>query len=125
MTNHRHTADPVDTGASSFARASRREFLKGSTATMMGAAAATSSVVSAAPLVYAGGSETIKVGLVGCGGRGTGAATQALTADSGTKLLAMADVFGDRLDSSLSELLKEPTVCAARRCSEGAAIHRL
>ena len=40
-----------------------------------------------------GGSGTIKIGLVGCGGRGTGAAGQALTADSGVKLVAMADAF--------------------------------
>ena len=50
------------------------------------------------PLVHAAGSGTIKVGLVGCGGRGTGAAEQALTADSGVKLVAMADAFADRLD---------------------------
>jgi predicted dehydrogenase len=56
------------------------------------------------PLVHAAGSGTIKVGLVGCGGRGTGAAEQALTADSGTRLFAMADAFQDRLDDSLSEL---------------------
>ena len=107
MTNHPHAADPALTGAAS----SRRDFLRDSTATMIGAATAASTVTSAAPLVHAAGSETIKVGLVGCGGRGTGAATQALTADSGTKLVAMADVFGDRLNDSLSELLKE-SVCA-------------
>jgi predicted dehydrogenase len=55
-------------------------------------------------MVHAGGSGTIKVGLVGCGGRGTGAAEQALTADSGTRLVAMADAFGDRLQESLSAL---------------------
>lgn len=42
--------------------------------------------------------------MVGCGGRGTGAAEEALKADSGTKLVAMADAFADRLESSLSEL---------------------
>ena len=55
-------------------------------------------------MVHAAGSSTIKVGLVGCGGRGTGAAEQALTADSGTRLVAMADVFADRLQESLSAL---------------------
>jgi predicted dehydrogenase len=71
---------------------------------MAGVAAAASSTI---PLVHAAGSGTVKVGLVGCGGRGTGAATQALTADSGTKLVAMADMFADRLESSLSELKAE------------------
>ena len=73
---------------------------------------ATASVVSTGltvPLVHAAGSSTIKVGLIGCGGRGTGAAEQALTADSGVKLVAMADAFADRLEESLSELKsKEP-----------------
>jgi myo-inositol 2-dehydrogenase / D-chiro-inositol 1-dehydrogenase len=55
-------------------------------------------------MVHAAGSGTIKVGLVGCGGRGTGAAEQALTADSGTRLVAMADAFTDRLADSLSAL---------------------
>jgi predicted dehydrogenase len=56
------------------------------------------------PMVHAAGSGTIKVGLVGCGGRGTGAAEQALTADSGTRLVAMADAFQDRLEDSLSAI---------------------
>ena len=67
-------------------------------------AAATSRPAWLFPLVHAAGSSTIKVGLVGCGGRGTGAAGQALTADSGVKLVAMADAFADRLEESLSEL---------------------
>jgi predicted dehydrogenase len=90
---------------------SRRDFLKGSTAAA--AAATTLSTGLAVPLVHAEGSSTIKIGLVGCGGRGTGAATQALTADSGVKLIAMADAFGDRLDDSLSEL-KESSSVASR-----------
>ncbi len=79
----------------------RREFLKGSTA-LVGATAVSTGM--AVPLVHAAGSSTIKIGLVGCGGRGTGAAGQALTADSGVRLVAMADAFADRLDDSLSEL---------------------
>jgi predicted dehydrogenase len=79
---------------------SRRDFLKGSTA----AAAATLSSGLTVPLVHAAGSSTIKVGLVGCGGRGTGAAEQALNADSNAKLVAMADAFADRLEHSLSNL---------------------
>jgi predicted dehydrogenase len=88
------------------ASASRREFLKGSTAA---AAAATLSTSLTVPLVHAAGSGTIKVGLVGCGGRGSGAAEEALTADSNAKLVAMADAFQDRLDQSLSGL-KESSI---------------
>jgi len=84
---------------------SRRDFLKGSTAAMVGAATAATVVTGlTVPLVHAAGSDTIKVGLVGCGGRGSGAADQALKADSGARLVAMADAFQDRLDDSLSEL---------------------
>ncbi len=47
---------------------------------------------------------TLRVGLVGCGGRGTGAASQALRADPNVKLVAMADAFADRLTRSLGIL---------------------
>lgn len=53
---------------------------------------------------YAAGSDTLKLAVVGCGGRGTGAANQALTADEGVELVAMADAFRDRLDDSYSQL---------------------
>ena len=47
------------------------------------------------------GQDEIKIGLVGCGGRGTGAAVQALNTTSGpVKIVAMGDVFADRLQSS-------------------------
>jgi predicted dehydrogenase len=76
----------------------RRDFIKGSTAAAATAAAATSLTV---PLVHADGSGTIKIGLVGCGGRGSGAAEQALSADSGARLVAVADAFQDRIDDHL------------------------
>jgi len=96
------TVDPTNLTAVS---GSRRDFIKGSTAGVIGTAAATAVSTSlTVPLVHAAGSSTIKIGLVGCGGRGTGAAGQALTADSGVKLVAMADAFADRLEESLSEL---------------------
>ena len=47
------------------------------------------------------GSSTLKVGLVGCGGRGTGALVQALRADEGTVLWAMGDAFREKLDACL------------------------
>lgn len=79
---------------------SRREFVKASAAVAAGAVAFPAIARSA----YAAGSDTLRVGLIGCGGRGTGAAMQALRADPGCVLHAMGDVFPDRLDSSLAGL---------------------
>lgn len=64
---------------------------------------------------FARGSDAIKVGLVGCGGRGTGAAAQALHADPGVVLVAMGDVFQDRLDSSLAGINEEMGDQASQR----------
>jgi len=50
------------------------------------------------------GNETLKLALIGCGGRGTGAANHALLADKDVKLVAMADIFRDRLDTSYDSL---------------------
>lgn len=47
------------------------------------------------------GEQKLKLALVGCGGRGSGAAVQALTADENVELVAMADAFADRIDRSL------------------------
>jgi len=81
---------------------SRRDFLKSSAAaTTIGAVAAT---LSLAPGVYAAGDDTLRVGLIGCGQRGTGAASQALNADERVKLTAMGDAFADRIESSLANL---------------------
>jgi predicted dehydrogenase len=77
----------------------RRDFLQ---------TAAAAGTLAAIPAVHAAGSDTLKVGLVGCGGRGTGAATQALAADSNVKLTAMADAFEDRLESSLGLIQRDP-----------------
>src|SRR5437868_7264228 len=80
----------------------RRDFLKASAAVAAGALAA--------PAVHAAGGDTLKVGLIGCGGRGTGAAAQALKADPNVKLVAMGDAFEDRLETSLAALLKDEDV---------------
>ncbi|MEX2027558.1 MAG: gfo/Idh/MocA family oxidoreductase, partial [Pirellulaceae bacterium] len=64
------------------------------------------------PAVHAAGEESIKVGLIGCGGRGSGAAKQALQADSGAKLWAMGDAFEDRLTVSLGSLSKDEKIAA-------------
>ncbi len=57
----------------------------------------------------------LRLGLIGCGGRGTGAAVQALRADPKTTLVAMGDVFHDRLDSSLKSITEEMTEEGADR----------
>ena len=108
MTDRPQSNAPGEPGAFSSVSATRRDFLKNSS-TVVGAATAVSTGLTV-PLVHAAGSSTIKVGLVGCGGRGSGAAGQALKADSGTKLVAMADAFADRLEDSLSELKGTGTV---------------
>jgi predicted dehydrogenase len=92
---------------SSRARASqpsRRDFLKSSTAIVGGALAAGLSVGRSA---HAAEDGTLKVGLIGCGGRGTGAAGNALNVDPNTKLTAMGDAFADRLENSLGSLQKK------------------
>jgi len=55
---------------------------------------------------HAAGSDVLKIGLVGCGGRGTGAVGNAFAADSQTRLTAVADAFGDRAERSLEQLRK-------------------
>ncbi|HEY6228056.1 MAG TPA: twin-arginine translocation signal domain-containing protein, partial [Verrucomicrobiae bacterium] len=74
---------------------SRRDFLK--TSTKFAAASALAGV--ALPHVHAQGSDLLRVALVGCGGRGSGAAVDAMTAKKGSvKIAAMADVFEDRMN---------------------------
>ena len=82
--------------------ASRRTFLQTSAA----ATAAASSLAAWAPNAHAAGSDVIKVGLIGCGGRGTGAAEQSVTAAPNVKLHAMGDMFPDHL-ATCRKSLKE------------------
>src|SRR2546430_4415925 len=82
----------------------RREFIK--TTGRIAAASALAGV--ALPHVHAASSSLIQVGLVGCGGRGTGAAGNALgTSSAPVKLVAMADVFEDKLNGSFNGVTKE------------------
>ncbi len=81
---------------------SRREILKTGVATAAGAAM-TINYGRLRP-ASAAGSDEIRVGLIGCGGRGSGAARQAIEAAKGVKLVAMADAFKDRLDKTLGAL---------------------
>src|SRR6476469_9420482 len=80
---------------------SRRDFIK-TTGTIVGASALAGVTL---PHVHAAGSSLIQIALIGCGGRGSGAADNALNTKSGpVKLVAMADVFKDKLDSSYNGL---------------------
>ncbi|MEW6131309.1 MAG: Gfo/Idh/MocA family oxidoreductase [Acidobacteriota bacterium] len=82
---------------------SRRDFLKTS-AVAIGATVATNLINNAA---YAAGSDEIRIGLIGCGGRGTGAVDNAFNAAQGVKLVAMGDAFKDRIESCKAELGKK------------------
>jgi predicted dehydrogenase len=97
----------------------RRDFLKTSSATVAGAAATASLVVPAT--AHAAGSDTIKVGLIGCGGRGTGAAEQSAGSGSNVKIYAMADMFSDRLDAAKGHLqsLGDKFDVSSDRCFTG------
>ena len=82
---------------------SRRNFLKASAfagGTLAGA-------MRVGQFAHASGDDTLRVGLIGCGGRGTGAAAQALTADTRVKLTAMGDLFEDRLQLSFDSLKED------------------
>ncbi len=81
---------------------SRRNFLKTSSA-----AVAAASLVGQTRISYgafAGGSDVIKVALIGAGGRGTGAVSQLMNADKGIKLIAIADAFRHKAESTLKRL---------------------
>ena len=82
---------------------SRRQFMKSSSLLAGGALAGGLSLARSA---HAAGDDTVKIGLVGCGGRGTGAASQALSTSGNCKLVAVGDAFRDRLDGSLKNLKK-------------------
>jgi myo-inositol 2-dehydrogenase/D-chiro-inositol 1-dehydrogenase len=90
--------------ATSSSRTHRRQFLQTS------AAAATT--LALAPAVHAAGSDVLRIGLIGCGGRGTGAAADALRADPHVRLVALGDTFRDRLEASLAALQRDPVLAA-------------
>ena len=96
---------------------SRRNLLIGSTTAAAGAVLAGG--LNVARTAHAAGSDELKIALIGCGGRGTGAAAQALHTAGPVKLWAMADAFGDRLEGSLKRLSGGATV--SRGTAEGLA----
>jgi predicted dehydrogenase len=82
---------------------SRRQFISATGTVALAAPVTLSSLVQ----TRAQEAGTLRVGLVGCGGRGTGAASDALLADRNVKLVAMADAFEDRLKGSLETLKRK------------------
>lgn len=84
---------------------SRRDFLVSSSV-----AAAAGGVLAAAAVpraVHGAGSDILKVALIGCGGRGTGAAVNAMRADPNNRLTVLADVFGDQVEQARQTLGKQ------------------
>ncbi|HEU4607619.1 MAG TPA: Gfo/Idh/MocA family oxidoreductase [Chitinophagaceae bacterium] len=83
----------------------RRDFVK--QGSLVAGSLLAAPFLSRATNYFSGGDDTIKIALIGCGGRGTGAALQALSTKQNVKLVAMADAFRDRLDSSLKTLSRK------------------
>ena len=80
---------------------SRRNFIKTSAAVGMAA------ILPGKERLFAAGSDKLRVGLIGCGGRGTGAAQDCVTSSPNVEIVAMGDLFKDHLDRSLAELSRE------------------
>jgi len=78
----------------------RRNFVKVTTAGTLG-------LMSSGNFAYAGGNDVLRVGVVGCGGRGTGAARDAVVSSEQVEIIAMGDLFQDRLDASRKALGQE------------------
>ena len=85
---------------------SRRKFVQGSV--VVAGSALTTKALFARGLV--GAADLLRIGLIGCGGRGTGATAQALAADPNVKLVAMGDTFIDHVENSLAKLKADPKI---------------
>src|SRR5438309_2296878 len=94
-------AKPATPAPSATTAPSRRDFVK-STLTVGAIAAVAGTMVI--PAVHAAENNTLKLGLIGCGGRGTGAAGNALKGDENAELYAIGDLFSDQFDTSLKAL---------------------
>lgn len=100
---------------------SRRDFLKASAAS---AALIGSGALTLGSSVWAEGSDEIRVGVIGCGGRGTGAAMNCISSSPGVKIVALGDLFQDRLDGCLKGLtdnnnIKDSVSITSDRCFVG------
>ncbi|MDH7601107.1 MAG: Gfo/Idh/MocA family oxidoreductase [Armatimonadota bacterium] len=101
---------------------SRRDFLKASA--VSAAALVGSSAFPFSVGAWAAGSDEIRVGVIGCGGRGTGAAKDCVNSSEGVRIVALGDVFKDRLEGCLSNLqndeaVKDKVTVTPRRCFVG------
>ena len=85
---------------------SRRDFLKSSSAAALAGTFAAPFILASSGKDISPG-DTLRVGLIGCGGRGNGAAADALKADGSTVLYAMGDVFEARIEAGLKEIQKD------------------
>lgn len=83
----------------------RREFLRTTSATV--AASTSLASLSVARFAHAAGSDVLRVGLIGAGGRNTGAGAQALRADPGARLVAIGDIFLDRVHNARAYIRAE------------------
>ena len=89
---------------SAFGKTNRRAFIKSTGAAVLGSTFAFNMGLPAQAL--AAKKKTLKVGLIGCGGRGTGAAAQALKADPDVVITAMADIFPDHLEEAYNAIVQ-------------------
>ncbi len=80
---------------------SRRDFIKTTSAASLVA------MVSGGGALFAGGSDTVRVGVIGCGGRGTGAAMDCVNSTPGVVITALGDLFQDRVDGSFNRLTEK------------------
>ena len=92
-----------DTKTNEQAGVARREFLKTAAVAAVGSTLAGTEIRGA----YAQGTDAIRIGLIGCGGRGTGAVANAIEGAQGVTLVAMGDAFRDRVEESRTRLLKQ------------------
>jgi predicted dehydrogenase len=82
----------------------RRDFGRATAAAGIAVLASGAASAAKSGIKKHGANDLLKVGLLGCGGRGTGAATQMLFGNKNVRLVAMADVFKDRLDNSRNSI---------------------
>ncbi len=113
----------MKTNPSSGDALSRRGFLKTAGAATVGFSA----LMHSGHFAYAAGSDRIRVGLIGCGGRGSGAANDCVTSSEGVDIYAMGDLFEDRLDTArghLKEALGDRLTATDERCFSGFDAYR-
>ncbi len=99
----KHTAANMNSKSTYSPGLNRRDFLRRTT---VAASAVAVAALDVGRTAYAAGNDEIKVGMIGCGGRNSGAAVEALTADAGARLVAVSDVLPDRITEALAELRK-------------------